>query len=365
MIDLRDGGAVRGLLPTLLRQPEDFASLPLEQWDLVVRQARQAGILARICFQLDELGILEQVPEKPRTHLEAARTLALKHERDVRWEVACVRRVLAESGVSIILLKGAAYLLSDLPPARGRLFGDIDFMVPKNRINEIEETLLRSNWLSAEKDDYDQRYYRRWTHQIPPLQHYKRNTVLDVHHTIVQVTARATVDAETLAEASLPLGDDAQLRILAPTDMVLHSAVHLFNEGEFDRGLRDLLDLDDLLRHFGKQSGFWQALTGRAEALGLTGPLFLTLRYRQRLLGAPVPDAVQKITAAWQSSVAKRALFDALFLRALRPNHPSCDDPLTGLARWVLYVRAHYLRMPLHLLLPHLLRKALHQPKND
>jgi len=237
--------------------------------------------------------------------------------------------------------------------------------VPRNRIDEIEETLLRSDWLSAETDDYDQRYYRRWTHQIPPLQHYKRNTVLDVHHTIVQVTARATVDAETLAEASLPLGGDAQLRILAPTDMILHSAVHLFNEGEFDRGLRDLLDLDDLLRHFGTQPGFWQALTDRTEALGLTGPLFLTLRYRQRLLGTPVPDAVQKTTAGWQPSAAKRALFDALFLRALLPNHPSCDDPLTGLARWILYVRAHYLRMPLHLLVPHLLRKALLQPKDD
>jgi hypothetical protein len=43
---------------------------------------------------------------------------------------------------------------------------------------------------------------------------------------------------------------------------------------------------------------------------------------------------------------------------ALRPNHPSCDGPWTPLARWLLYVRAHWLRMPLRLLLPHLLRKA-------
>jgi len=30
----------------------------------------------------------------------------------------------------------------------------------------------------------------------------------------------------------------------------------------------------------------------------------------------------------------------------------------TGPARWLLYVRGHALRMPLHLVLPHLLRKA-------
>ncbi|HEY9549461.1 MAG TPA: hypothetical protein VIR45_08165, partial [Kiloniellaceae bacterium] len=34
-------------------------------------------------------------------------------------------------------------------------------------------------------------------------------------------------------------------------------------------------------------------------------------------------------------------------------------------ARWLLYVRAHYLRMPLPLLLPHLLRKSLHRPDHS
>ena len=365
MSGLQNAENLRELLPRLASRPQDLASLSLKQWDIILRQAISAGILARLGFQLEELGLLQQVPERPRRHLEAARTLALKHARDVRWDVACVRQALADSKVPITLLKGAAYVMAELPSSRGRLFSDIDFMVPKNRIDEVEHILLESDWVASDKDDYDQNYYRRWTHQIPPLHHYKRNTVLDVHHTIVAVTARSTVDAGSLADASRPLGDDAQLRILAPTDMVLHSAVHLFNEGEFNRGLRDLLDLDDLLRHFEAQPGFWPALTERAEALGLTGPLFFTLRYRQRLLGAAAPDAVGETMTRWQPSAAKRALFDALFLRALLPNHPSCDDNLTGLARWLLFVRAHYLRMPLYLLLPHLLRKAFHQPKND
>jgi len=50
---------------------------------------------------------------------------------------------------------------------------------------------------------------------------------------------------------------------------------------------------------------------------------------------------------------------DGLFLRGLAPDHPSCDRPLTRAARWLLYARAHKLRMPLHLLIPHLVRKAI------
>jgi len=51
-------------------------------------------------------------------------------------------------------------------------------------------------------------------------------------------------------------------------------------------------------------------------------------------------------------------VMDGLFMRALRPDHPSCDLPFTGLARGLLYIRSHYLRMPMHLLVPHLVRKA-------
>jgi hypothetical protein len=48
----------------------------------------------------------------------------------------------------------------------------------------------------------------------------------------------------------------------------------------------------------------------------------------------------------------------ALLKRALRPDHPDCDTPGTRLARWLLYVRSHLLRMPWRQVLPHLLRKA-------
>jgi hypothetical protein len=49
---------------------------------------------------------------------------------------------------------------------------------------------------------------------------------------------------------------------------------------------------------------------------------------------------------------------DFLFSRAFRPDHPQCKLPYTDLALGILYVRSHLLRMPLYLLLPHLVRKA-------
>src|SRR3546814_12103122 len=141
--------------------------------------------------------------------------------------------------------------MAELPSARGRLFSDIDFMVPRARIEEVEHRLLDAGWEPAVADEYDQLYYRRWTHQIPPLRHFRRNTVLDVHHTIVPLTARAPVAAEALATQSLALDGDGQLRILAPADLVLHAALHLFNDGESDHGLGDMPDIGGLLQILG------------------------------------------------------------------------------------------------------------------
>ena len=45
--------------------------------------------------------------------------------------------------------------------------------------------------------------------------------------------------------------------------------------------------------------------------------------------------------------------------RALRSVHRSCRDWLSPLALKSLYIRSHLLLMPLHILLPHLLRKSL------
>jgi hypothetical protein len=143
----------------------------------------------------------------------------------------------------------------------------------------------------------------------------------------------------------------------------LHSATHLFHDGELEHGLRDLVDLDSLMREFEKNQNFWSDLTERAKELELVRPLYYALRYTARMLATPVPGEALQAANIGKPVLLVRSLMDALFSRALTPDHPSCDSRFTGLARWLLYVRSHYLRMPLHLLIPHLIRKAFHRKK--
>ncbi len=351
---------LRSLLATSLVEPARCRDYDLARWDLLLRQARRADLLGTLAERLAMAGVLETVPRRPALHLASARRLAARHREIVRWDVRCLREELTELDCPIVLLKGAAYVMADLPPAVGRLFSDVDILVPRERLERVEAVLLSKGWAFSKLDAYDQRYYRQWMHELPPMHHTRRHSSLDVHHNILPSTAVVTPDARLLLEAARPVdgGGDGRLAILAPADMVLHSATHLFFDGELEHGLRDLVDLDALLRHFGSDGDFLPTLAQRAEQLGLGRPLYYAAWNCHRFLRTPLPEAWLQALAVQAPAWPGRDFMQACFDRALQPDHASCRDAFSGLARWLLYVRSHALRMPLHLLLPHLARKA-------
>lgn len=346
------------LLTLLWRHPRHLPQLSLRQWELLLGQARQARMISRLAQHCQDLQADQAVPEGVWRHLEGALRWVTRQRHEVQWEVDCITRALADVNTPVVLLKGAAYLVADLPPSRGRLFNDIDILVSGTQMVEVESALMAAGWISEERDAYNDRYYRQWMHEIPPLKHVQRNTVIDVHHTITPPTSRFKVSAAKLLERIVAVDVQRKLFVLAPPDMVLHSAVHLFQEGEFSHGLRDLLDLKDLLEHFSSREDFWLDLFDRANALGLQIPLFHALFHIRRLFGfAPPAQWLQRVELLGPNAPSRAAMAWMLGL-ALRPTHPSCNNRWTGFARWLLYIRSHALRMPLHLVIPHLVRKA-------
>lgn len=242
-----------------------------------IRQARSANLLAQLQTLFMQHDLASSIRTQPGHHLGWAATVATRHAQAVVAEVAHILKAL--SGGPVILLKGAAYTMAALPHAAGRVYSDVDILVPREAIEEVESQLMIRGWLATHYYSYDQRYYRQWMHEIPPLQHIRRRSVIDVHHAILPLTMRVHPDSDKLREAAVQLPERPDVMVLAPVDMLLHSAAHLFYEGELVHGLRDLLDLDALLRHFSGHPDFWPRLVERAGELELTRCLFYALRY--------------------------------------------------------------------------------------
>lgn len=345
----------------LLKAPEELSILTnLGDWDLLVRQARSVGLLGRLYVLIRNAGLIEQVPACAERHLRWGYRVTCRHRELVALEVENIAISLQSQKSPMILLKGAAYCYAQLEQLEGRLFSDIDILVKKSSLPDVEKCLERDGWLATHLTPYDQHYYRQWMHEIPPLKHGLRQTELDVHHAILPETSRFPSPSSPLFENRILLDECNQIYRLDDVDLILHSASHLFFDGEFKHGLRDLEDIRSLLKTFIQTPEQWNGLLVRAKELGLSNPAYYCLYFCEAWFGVELQDGVlSKLSSDAGISRVKRSWMSCLFAEGLKPIHPSCEGGFNGFARYLLYVRSHYLKMPLKLLLPHLLIKAV------
>lgn len=341
-------------LIAVLSDPARAAGLDGAGWTRLLGQARRANLLGALAVRCADTGVTP--PPAVARHLDGATQVAERQRLSVSWEAHQLQRVLGPIGAPVLLLKGAAYVMSAPDLARGRTFGDIDILVPEAVLGEVESRLLLAGWVNAKSDPYDQRYYRQWMHELPPLTHLRRGTVLDVHHRLLPRTARHASNPVPLFARARPIAGLPALHVPAPEDLLAHSLTHLMHEGELHNGLRDLQDVDEMVRRFSADPAFWPRFTEAVTASGLASPVGLGLCLATRVFATPVPSTlVHQLLGgpppAWLVPV---------YLRAL-----GLDASAQALAELVVYVRAHALRMPGSLLARHLAVKAWHRMRPE
>lgn len=329
------------LLVQTLRDPVSAGRLRDADWTPLIALARAESLMGSLAYRLEG----QQLPAKAERLMEDARRDAEQARRQALWEAEMARRALAPTGVPVILLKGTAYVAAGLTAGVGRSIGDLDIMVPRESLEPVQRALLAAGWEWVKEDAYDDLYYRRWMHELPPLIHRERDRMIDVHHTILPLTARRTPDAVSMIAESIPLENG--LRVLSPPDMVVHAVAHLFADGDLAGGLRNLWDIDRMLREFGTREGYWDELRERARRHQLGGEVARALRLAARLYGTPVDQRI----------AGRAKAPDRLFERRLLARNGWGQDTRKGL-RLGFYIRSHLLRMPPLMLARHLWVKA-------
>lgn len=352
------------ILNLLLRDFSLAQSFSSQQWDLCIRQAQSASLLGRLHYLLEIGDIVQYLPPRALNHLKAARMKSDRQHKDIAAEANLLSTQLNEKGLQITYLKGAAYVLSGIA-SQGRTCSDIDILVSKSQLPDIEQKLQNHGWAPEALDDYDKKYYRQWMHEIPPMIHLARQTVLDVHHNIVPLTNDRLPKANKLLESRCPTTsstDGLKHFVLSPVDMILHSAVHLFSEGELDKGLRDLTDLELLFSHYfslpTSTSALINELFTRARSLNLEEDLILALRYCDKVLATSLPiqcrERAENYATEFATTRFKFTILDFCYSHSFVPFHSSCKGYRFELASLILFIRSHIKKMPLRLLLPHL-----------
>ena len=322
--------------------------LDMQGWSLLFAEARACGLTARLATEL-----LDDAPESMPAGLRAQALSAFRQSEalalDVRRELRHIEAALKALDTRIVLLKGAAYIAADLPAARGRIFSDIDVLVDKDFLGRAEAALMLGGWVAHHTSEYDRRYYREWSHEIPPMVHMRRNTVIDLHHSLVMPTCRIRVDVRPMLDAVVPIPGPGNWFRLGDEDMVLHAASHLLLNAEFDRGLRDLWDIDILLRHFGAiRPDFPERVLERAKTVGLAPIARTAFTLCSLRFGTDLP----------REALAGGGVVMRLVETATNTRHPVTRPRWQLLADSLLSYREMYMRLPWHLLVRHLHHKT-------
>ncbi len=360
------------LLVDALRDPQSTRDLHANGWTALIATARAEQLIGTLAHRLK----FESLPPKVLKILDDAHSNAEYQRRSALWEADCAARALADYPGKVVLLKGTAYVAARLKAGEGRHIGDLDIMVAREDLPQVERALLeKGGWEWVKEDAYDDAYYRDHMHELPPMIHKDRDRMIDVHHTILPLTAGPTPDADgMLADAIKPsplqgrgLGEGEPNRAdlladsppsqpsplkrgglytLSPADMAIHCATHLIADGDLAGGLRNLWDMHCLLTEFAEEdSEYYATLKQRAEHHQLWPAVHRAARLAHELYGTAIPKG-------WQSWSRQ----DKWFIRRLTARD-GWGRPTRKITRLIFYIRSHVLRMPPLMLARHLWTK--------
>ncbi|MCP1471172.1 hypothetical protein J3E64_002876 [Sphingobium sp. OAS761] len=317
------------LLVEVLRHPAGAARLNAVGWNGLLAAAKAERLTGALAFRLEG----QPVPGAAGPVLADARADAAREAQQALWEADRAAAALHGSGVRPVLLKGAAYVAARLAAGQGRFIGDLDILVPRDALDDVEARLMAAGWEWAKPDPYDDAYYRRWMHELPPMIHAERDRMIDVHHTILPLTARPTPDAAALIADAVDIGGG--LSVLSPEDRVVHAVAHLLADGDLQGGLRNLWDIHCLLADVDP---------ARLEARAVRHGLLAHVRQARRL-AAGLYGAGSRLTP-WDRIIVARFLARDGWGRETRKA-----------LVFAFYLRSHWLRMPPLMLARHLWTK--------
>lgn len=334
----------------LFQQPKNFiAQANAKDWTQLIHEAREQGLFGSIYCYLQQQHYFSLIPEKVQHHLWSGFVYAEKQKSTLVLELLELEQTFADVSYPCLLVKGAAYRVAGYHFAQGRIFSDIDILVPPSHFEDARLKLQNAGYLEFACSEYDQNYYRRWSHQNPPLTHYIRGAGIDLHHHIFPVSSKENISVEPLISNATALSGSVFSTPSGPY-LFVHAAVHLFYQDESHKLVKDLVDLWQLYQEIRQQHDL-SALVDAAQQTNTQAAVFYALDTLQWLFNVEIdPHSLQGLTK--YASPGLRPL-----LRTMLSGHRVSRS----IAHQIWFIRGHLLKMGPFTLSYHLIAKSWHQ----
>lgn len=324
------------------------------QWTTFIQEARKYALLGSCYFLAKDSGIWDLLPAEVQNHLVSGFHYAEKQKITLLNEMLELEKLFEHTGVPAILVKGVGYRLDGYAFARGRVFSDIDLLVPDSHYAEALRLLKDAGYLEFTMSAYDRRYYLRWSHQHPPLTHFMRGANIDLHHHLFPVSSNERILVEPLVRHAKPLAGSA-FSVPSPAFLFMHASVHLFYQDETHKLVKDLFDLYLLYNEILDRQSFTELLLAAQES-NAQAAVYYALNTLQQLFDVRLPKESEQLAPAASSYRLWQMQF---LLKHLLDN----TSYWHRFAQFFWFVRGHLLKMGPLTLIYHSVAKSIEQFK--
>jgi len=302
---MRERARVARILVASLRTGEDRAAALARGGDVpgLADAARFHGVVPWVHEAIaDEPEVDERLVEE----LATARHTALRSHLAALAVLDEAATVLDGAGIPWMVVKGPVLAHTIYPRPDLRDYGDLDLVVPRTELGAALDGFERRGH-SILVDDWD-RLRALGAGQVPVR---IRHSVADVHWHLVnwsRVRDAFAIDMDALFARRRTVDVAGRpVPTLDAVDTMLHLTLHAATSG----GMR-LIWLKDIQLAAATGELDWDQLTRRADEMGLRLAAAVMLRRSRRVLGANVPEGVERALTRGESWPAVVALAERL-----------------------------------------------------
>lgn len=317
---------------------------------------RAANLLSIFAHKVMREDTLNELPENVRWHITSSINYSERQQYQVGIEIDRINSLLEEVGVTPVFLKGAAYSIEKVVSLEGRTMSDIDILVSSSEIKKTEQRLLSLGWQVKELSNYDEKYYREFAHEIPPMFDPISGTTLDIHHNLYLPVSGKAPDELILRQSIIATSENKL--VFKKHMQALHTCVHLYWNEDVSSSLRDLYDFTCLCNS-GASEEFWDAIIKTAKNMNLSPLLYDVVCLSEFFfqLHCPLETKARLRSHLSLFQRARQSVTRFVMKRALVPDTRACSSISLHTCRFLAYLRGHLMKMPVHVLVPHMFRK--------
>lgn len=268
---------------------EKLEKLGGQDWSALAEVASQQGVSPRFYQTVKALAKKEPFPADLHNRLKNAYLQNAVRNTIILARATKLLQDFNANSIDTIALKGI-YLVENINRTIAeRYFCDVDLLVkradlPKAIVRAQECGFKPSTYFDPADQDIDIKH-------VPPMFNHE-GLPLEIHWTLLEEDEPFNIDTAELWQRAIPAKvAGVDVLALSPEDFAAHLCLHLTYQHHLSLGLKGLLDVADVLRHFQGQFD-WDRFLSIVNSWQCQRVAWLTLSLVREFSAVSIPDEV-------------------------------------------------------------------------